>query len=136
MGHSWQVEVIFPQAMQGSLSNAPSAVSSSSLLSCQARIRKLYGGIAGLSALFVRTTFTPAHGSKTWQSPEARAGVEVLPGVGARVLRSGLVVEACLSANQASHTAVLPASNIVHMKPMQRSHRGLAKHFSVQADQS
>ena len=64
MGHSWQGEVIFPQAMQGSLSNAPSAVSSSSLLSCQARIRKLF------CAPFVRTIFTPAHGSNIGQSPD------------------------------------------------------------------
>ena len=130
MVHSWQGEVVFPQAMQGPLSNAPSAVSS---LVVVARVRKLHGGIAGLSASFVRTI-------STWKQdmaiPRGKADAEVLPGVGARVLQSGLIVEACLSANQASHTAVVPASNIVHMKPMQRSHIGLARHFSVRADQS
>ena len=63
MEHSWHGEVIFPQAMQGSLSNAPSAVSSSCLLSCQARIHKLHRGIAGLCVAFVRTIFKPS----TWK---------------------------------------------------------------------
>ena len=66
MGHSWQGEFIFPQAMQGSLSHAPSAVSSSSLLSCQAGIRKLHGGIASFCALL------PAPSSH--QPMEARFG--------------------------------------------------------------
>ena len=74
MEHSWQGEVIFPQAMQGSLSNAPSAVSSSSLLSCQARIRKL------LYAPFVRTIFTPAHGSNIGQSPMTSTSCSILKG--------------------------------------------------------
>ena len=60
--------------MQGSLSNAPSTVSSSSLLSCQARIRKL------LCAPFVRTIFTPAHGSKIGQSPMTSTSCSILKG--------------------------------------------------------
>ena len=95
MEHSWHGEVIFSQAMQGSLSNAPIAVSSSSLLSCQARTRNLLGGIAGLCAPFVRTIFTPAHGSKIWQSPDTMFFAQTL----------GIFVRAAFTAGQCNRTS-------------------------------
>ena len=108
-------------------SGAPSSVSSSSLLLCQ-----VFASSKGLCAHFLRTIFTLAHGSKELAISRGKAGPEVLPVVGAHGLQSGLVLVACLSANQATHTAVVPANNIVQMEPIQRSDRRLVKHFSVQ----
>ena len=105
-------------------------------LSCQARIRKLHGGIAGLRVPFVRIISTPAPGSKIWQSPEAK-----------RALKSCLLSERAYFDRDWSSRLVcrptravtrpsFPQSNIVHVKSMQRRHRLLAMHFSVQAQQS
>ena len=92
---------IFPKAMQGSLSNEPRSVSSSSSLSCQAHIRKLHGGIAGLCAPLVRTIFAQ-HMEAIFVNPERQDGHRSFA-----CCQDAPVVEGC-------YAAVDHSGNIVH----------------------